>query len=195
MKFISPQPNKWHEIYQHLKYHWENEIRIGTPPPVTLVLSGWNFSNDTDKKKRWEMTLNWADENNCKKLIPELKEEEKYYVFEVSSYRPYEFYSMNKKYKPTKDEVINALGNLKEKWNVVLDIDFFKNTRPVSFSGNKSRSLLVLYQSNYSPPWGTWTNHLVFGRPSKFTLLRSNINEIISPLGVDHIEFREDLGH
>lgn len=136
--------------------------------------------------------LKWAEENNCKELIPELEEEEKYNVFEISSYRPYEFYSLDKKYKPTKDEVINALKNLTEKWNSVLDIDFFQNTRPFSFSGNKSRNLLVLYKSNYSPPWGTWTDHLIFGRPSKFTLMRSNVNKIISPLAVDHIEFREE---
>lgn len=192
MIFISPQQNKWHEVYQRLKSHWEKEIRTGNPPPIALILNGWAYSNDADKKERWEMTLQWAEERNCNDLIPELKEEEKYYVSELSSYRPYEFYSLDEKYKPTQEEVIKALDTLKEKWNSVLDNDFFQNTRPVSFSGNKSRSLMVFYKSGYLPPWGSWTNHLANGRPSNFTLLRSNVNKFISPLGVDHIDFKEE---
>lgn len=56
MMFISPKPNKWYQIYQCLKSHWENEIPSSIPPPVALVLGGWNFSNDSDKKNRWEKT-------------------------------------------------------------------------------------------------------------------------------------------
>ncbi len=161
MEFISPQPSKWYKIYEDLKTHFENKIRLGNPPPMALILNGWSFTNDSDKKERWEMTLRWAEENNCANLIPELTEEEKYFVREISSYRPYEFYSFDEKYKASKKEVIEALVKLKENWNSVLDNDFPNFTKPVYFSGNKSRSLMVYYKSDYLPPWGTWTDHLV----------------------------------
>ncbi|MBK6772737.1 MAG: hypothetical protein IPG78_11575 [Ignavibacteria bacterium] len=192
MIFITPKPNQWNKIHQRLKSHWEKEIKVGVPPPVPLILAGWNFSNDSDKMERWEMTLKWAEDNNCIHLIPVLTDDEKYYVHEISSFRPYEFHSMDEKYKPSREEIIEALEKLKENWISVLDDDFPKNTKPVSFSGNKSRCLKVYYKSNYLPPWGTWTDHLVYGRPSKFTMLRSNVNKIISPLEVDHIVFEED---
>ena len=193
MIFVSPQPNKWYEIYQGLKAYWENEIRASTAsPPVALVLSGWTFSNDYDKQERWELTLKWAEINNCGHLIPLLNEEEKYYIKEYSSYRPYEYHTYDKKYKPTKEEVVNAIELIKEKWKSLMGEEFGNKTNPDSFSGNKSRSLLVFYKPEYTPPWGSWTNHLANGKPSKFTELRSKVNELIKPLAVDHIMFKEE---
>jgi hypothetical protein len=192
MKFISPQPNKWYEIFQILKAYAEKELGANNFPPMSLVLSGWTMSNDYDKQLRWEETLKWAEKNNGLHLIPELKEEEKYYVTEYDAFRPYEFHTFDKKYKPTPDEIKAALQNLKKNWVSLFEEDFGNNTTPFSFSGKKSRSLLVSYKTNYLPPWGSWTNHLANGRPSKFTELRIKVNEIIKPVRVDHIIFKEE---
>lgn len=164
------------------------------PPPMALVLSGWTMSSDFEKQERWSMTLRWAEQNNCSLLIPDLKEDEKYYVDALSSYTPFyhEYKHHPKAYKPTKEEVQNALGELTHRWKEVLDEEFAMKTKPVSFSGNKYRRLLVSYQSGYLPPWGSWTNHLANGKPSKFTELRSKVNELIKPLAVDHIIFKEE---
>jgi len=192
MIFVSPQPNTWYSIYQRLKSHWESEIRNAMPPPMALVLSGWTMSNDVEKQERWEATIKWAEHNNCLHLIPELKEYEKYFVSELLSYTPF-YHEMKhhpKAYKPTKEEIQRALVELTNMWKGLLDEDFSLNTKPVSFSGDKSRSLLVSYRTGYSPPWGSWTNHLANGKPSKFTELRSKVNELIKPLAVDHIIFK-----
>ena len=192
MKFISPQPNKWYEIFQILNTYAEKELGANNLPPMALVLSGWTMSNDYDKHKRWEETLQWAEKNKVLHLIPELKEDDKYYVTEFDAFRPYEFYTFDKKYKPTSEEIKTALQNLKDNWQTLWEIEFGNNTTPILFSGKKSRSLLVKYKANYSPPWGSWTNHLANGRPSKFTVLRSKVNEIIKPVMVDHIIFKEE---
>ena len=193
MIFVSPQPNTWYSIYLILKSHWEKEIRTTMPPPVALVLGSWIMSNDFEKQERWNMTLRWAEHNNCTHLIPVLKGEEKYLVSELSSYIPfnYEMKCHPKAYKPTKEEVQLAMVKLANKWKELLGEEFFINTKPVLFSGDKYRSLLVNYQSGYLPPWGSWTDHLVNGKPSKFTELRSKVNEVIAPLTVDHIIFKE----
>ena len=194
MIFVSPQPNTWYAIYQRLKSHWDNEIIVGDAPPMALVLSGWTMSSDFEKQARWKMTLQWAEQNNCSQLIPDLKEDEKYFVSEFSSYTPF-YHEMKhhpKAYKPTKEEMKNALIELANKWKELLDEEFSINTKPVSFSGEKFRSLLVSYQSGYLPPWGSWTNHLANGKPSKFTELRSWVNVLIKPLAVDHIIFKEE---
>ena len=194
MIFVSPQPNIWYAIYQRLISHWENEIKDVMPPPMALVLSGWTMSSDFEKQERWIMTLKWAEQNNCSNLLPILKEEEKYYVTELSGYTPF-YYEMKyhpKAYKPTKEEVQYALVHLTQKWSELLDEEFAIKTKPISFSGDKYRSLLVSYQSSYLPPWGSWTNHLAKGKPSKFTELRLKINDLIKPLAVDHIIFNEE---
>ena len=194
MIFVSPQPNTWYAIYQRLKSHWVHEINVGDAPPMALVLSGWTMSSDFEKQDRWKMTLRWAEQNNCSHLIPDLNEDDKYFVSELSSYTPF-YHEMKhhpKAYKPTKEEMKNALIELANKWKELLDEEFSINTKPVSFSGEKFRSLLVSYQSGYLPPWGSWTNHLANGKPSKFTELRSWVNVLIKPLAVDHIIFKEE---
>ena len=194
MIFVSPQPNTWYAIYQRMKYHWDNEINVSDAPPMALVLSGWTMSSDFEKQDRWNMTLRWAEQNNCSHLIPDLKEDEKYFVSELSSYTPF-YHEMKhhpKAYKPTKEEMKNALIELANKWKELLDEEFSINTKPVSFSGEKFRSLLVIYQSGYLPPWGSWSNHLANGKPSKFTELWSWVNVLIKPLAVDHIIFKEE---
>ena len=193
MIFVSPQPVVWHHIYQNLKSHWETQIGSGTPPPMVLILSGWTMSNDYEKKDRWARTIDWAEQNNCSNLIPELKDDEKYYVDELSNYTPFyhEYKHHPKAIKPTKEETNNALNLLVENWKSILNADFGLHTTPISFSGTKAKELIVSYKQSYLPPWGSWVNHLANGKPSKFSELRSNVNKIIAPLAVDHITYKK----
>ena len=85
MKFICPNPQIWNEIYTSLtEFYQKNKNKIGTRPPVPLILNGWVFSSDLDKKIRWEETIKWAKENDCSGLIPEIKESDKYKVENMS---------------------------------------------------------------------------------------------------------------
>lgn len=52
MKFVCPNPQIWNEIYSKLtEFYKENHEKIKTPPPIPLILNGWVFSSDLDKKK------------------------------------------------------------------------------------------------------------------------------------------------
>lgn len=196
MIFVSPMPLPWHEIYKKLNWYWNCQLqKKGNPPPTPLILSGWIFSNDFDKKHSWEKTMHWASENKCLELIPILKKEEIYFVDKLSSYRPYEFLVRNEDpcLKPSDIDIKQYLEKLLQGWANILDVDFGKYTTPLKFSGKKMRRLYVLYDSGYTAPWGSWTNHLANGSPSKFTELRKKVNSIIAPHHVDYIGFTEKI--
>lgn len=73
---------QWNNIYLALKSAWETSGRTGDGPPVPLILNGWAFSSDLDKHRRWQNTLEWANQHGLAHLIPELSEAEKYLVAE-----------------------------------------------------------------------------------------------------------------
>ncbi|MBU1370821.1 MAG: hypothetical protein KJ578_04605 [Bacteroidetes bacterium] len=80
LSYISPNPKSWHKIHGLLTQFWEEKLNKTVPkPPVPLILNGWVFSSDFEKKNRWLETLKWAEENNCSHLIPQLSEEDKYF--------------------------------------------------------------------------------------------------------------------
>lgn len=189
--FISAQPNRWHEIHQELIKFWEVKLRKETiPPPPALVLSGWTMSNDYDKQQQWMKTIDWAEKNECLDLV-QLNEDDKYYVEELSSWRPFEYSNWDEtiKERPTQDAIQIHFDCIQKNWSTILSDEFSKNTVPVRFSGKKLRRLLVKYKAGYLPPWGSWTNHLANGLPSKFTELRKRVNQLIEPHKVDHIDF------
>jgi len=78
MNRIFPNPKKWHEVYQHLvRYSKRHNI---SPPPKALILSGWGFTNDIEKKNRWEETFKWATDNNCAEIVNGILESDFYFV-------------------------------------------------------------------------------------------------------------------
>jgi len=44
-------------------------------PPVHLILAGWGFSNDQEKKQRWDDTLMYALEHSYTHLSERLGDE------------------------------------------------------------------------------------------------------------------------
>ena len=70
-EFICPLPDRWNEIYKDLCASYEIKTGKKLPtyvadickaggPPTPLILNGWVFSNDTDKRRQWQETLRWA---------------------------------------------------------------------------------------------------------------------------------------
>lgn len=84
MEFVCPQPQKWNEIHQSLKTAWEQAGSQSDVPPIPLILNGWVFSSDFEKKQRWQNTIAWAQQHDCSGLIPELTEDERYFVAELN---------------------------------------------------------------------------------------------------------------
>ena len=77
--FICPQPYKWNEIHQRLQEAWRELGRKGSPPPTPLILGGWIYSGDEDKKRTWEATVAWAERRGLAHLIPMLSDREKHF--------------------------------------------------------------------------------------------------------------------
>jgi|SRR5208337_2973142 len=78
VKFICPNPQPWSEIYQKLEAEWIARGRVGSPPPVPLILNGWMASDNNAKHKRWLDTVRWAEQHDLLHLIPELPYEDQY---------------------------------------------------------------------------------------------------------------------
>ena len=84
MEFVCPVVNILHEVYlKLLDCYNENKSTIDQPPPKPLILNGWAFSTDYQKKLRWEETIKWAQTYGCSGLIPTLKDANKYMVDKI----------------------------------------------------------------------------------------------------------------
>ena len=66
-------------VDSNFKQNWVvTQMRELGGPPTPLILAGWHCSSN-EKRVRWQETIEWSKEHKCEHLIPELKEEEKYY--------------------------------------------------------------------------------------------------------------------
>lgn len=198
--FVCPLPYVWHQIYQSLHNAWESTGQTFFPPPRPLVLSGWNFSNDIEKKQRWDLTVAWAKESGFDQLIPELTPEESYSVYEPTSYTIgpmggpiFLRWNFNSRVRPSPDMVNQVFQRLKDTWIDVVGCDLAIVTKPLRFTGRKRRRLLIWSDPNSSPPWGSWRERSRMEEERHtFTYFRQRINEAIKPLEVDHIDFIHD---
>jgi len=194
---VCPKPALWGKLYLVLHKYAEANVCIPEHPPRPLVLSGWNYSNDLERKTRWEETVQWATTNNCMDLITGIPESEFYKVEELSTYqigpmggpmfRPWDY---EPKEVPTQEALESCLNTLIAKWESIAGNDLSEITKPYLFTGKKARRLLVYYQNSTVPPWGAWS-HLSDSESKRrsFTKFRASINEAIAPHEVDHIEF------
>lgn len=73
--YICPNPRRWNEIFKDLCATYEIKTGMKLPsnvvgiresggPPTPLILNGWVFSNDNDKRLRWRETLRWAEKQS-----------------------------------------------------------------------------------------------------------------------------------
>lgn len=71
---ICPNPVAWNNIYKQLQAFALSHPCVPPAPPVPLVLAGWAYSNDVEKRDRWSQTVSWATLNGCPELtmVPEV---------------------------------------------------------------------------------------------------------------------------
>lgn len=196
MIMVCPLANIWHEIYQRLHKKWVEDGANGEKPPVPLILGGWWYSNDLQKKERWAETIAWADRNGYSSIIPEIRSEDFYWVnlsdFEVEPVGgpTYQRCSCETQQRFSKNELGAILKTLQQKWNEELSDRILANaTFPTEFTGKRGRRLLVKVIHPVTPPWGWWDALARGPKRRSFTVFRRQINQIIAPHEVDHIDF------
>ncbi len=86
MKQVCPNADVWHDIHKKLEVFARTNLCIPPQPPVPLILAGWAYTNDHDKKHRWQETVEWAKLNSCYEIIKEIKAEDFYCVESISSH-------------------------------------------------------------------------------------------------------------
>jgi hypothetical protein len=92
------------------------------------------------------------------------------------------------KLKPEKTLVAENLKRLKQNWTEVAGSELAKTTRPKKFTGKKMRRLVLGVDSRFSPPWGSW--YSANRNPRAFFEFRKSVNAVISPMEIDHIDFK-----
>ena len=192
MIHVCPKPPIWLETYQRLYEAWRRGDCHGDPPPMPLVLGGWIYSSDRDKQHRWQQTIEWAERHNFAPLIPLLGDDDYYSTEYLSTSYPDQHYRPDRyviRDRPSADTLAHALQTLRRDWHIIAGSELASVCEPTSFSGAKARRLLVTVFREHTPPWGTWSS-LFAGAPRQtFTAFRKRINDAITPVYVDHIDF------
>lgn len=70
---ICPTASVWHSV--NIAMVKNAEINGLPAPPIPLILAGWVFSSDQEKKQRWDATVKYATDHNCRHLIDHLDDE------------------------------------------------------------------------------------------------------------------------
>ncbi len=193
---ICPNPKPWNDVYDRLTTYAQTHDCMPPSPPVPMSLTGWVYSNDTEKMRRWEQTVEWATRNGCPELVEVTIED--FYSVDVPTSDAvgpggdprFRLWNYTEKTRPSTDQLAHYLEDLKSRWEDIVGPELSRITRPLAFKGAKARRLLVLADDTVSPPWGGWT-HLstVDSERRTFTRFREAINKAIAPHEVDHIDF------
>lgn len=193
---ICPNPIPWSKAYQRLLEYADTRLCEPAQPPKPLILSGWSYSNDVDKKDRWHATTEWAEKNGCPELV-EIPEDQFYFTESPTTYavgpmggpmyRPWDYVE---KERPTDKEVEQSLEALRMNWHYVVGTQLAEVTWPQEFSGPKMRRLIVRALSTAQPPWGGWDHRSSLeSKRREFTKFRTSINQALSLHEVDHVDF------
>lgn len=193
---VCPLPRIWGQIYN--KLHTISLQNSNIPsPPIALILAGWNFSDDFGKKNRWDDTLEWINKYGGEDLITSLTDNDYYCVEKLCrpAYLDYQYGDTSPPaIRPADDELTNLIKKLSDLWDQIAGNDS-RLTMPLDFSGTKARCLIVEYDTDSLPSWGTWGNEpggyhdQNFTNKASFTALRQRINDAIHPHKIDHVVF------
>jgi len=200
MKRICPNPMPWNDAFEQLTKFAKAHACTPPSPPKPLILAGWAYSNDVEKMGRWEETVAWANDNGCLEMIMCIPNHDFYFVSEPTTYavgpgygpmyRPWDFDS---KVRPQSEDIVRHLETLKSKWAEVVGPELGYITRPVAFTGEKARRLLVFADDAACPPWGGWSYlSSIESERRTFTRFRIAVNVAIAPHEVDHVDFTND---
>lgn len=196
MTRICPNPKPWHDLFERLTAHAQMRPCVPPSPPKPLILTGWVYSNDVEKMRRWEETVAWAISNGCANIV-EIPDQDFYYVEKPTSYavgplggpmyRPWDFKAKD---RPPPHQVLEHLEALRSRWRDIAGPELARITRPLVFTGAKARRLLVQADAGARPPWGGWSQlSAVESERRTFTCFRASINRAIAPFEVDHVDF------
>lgn len=196
-----PMPVDWSRIHQLLvSVARARRTECVQEPPGPLILAGASFSKPSDIRERWVELLKWANANGyadlvrhnlpppptmdvATKLAGVTEDGRKWWPTLGDQFE-------EAKPKPSRDQIRSLLKKLTENWEKIAGKDLAAYTRPIEFKGNKRRRLVVAADPDIAPPWGSWS--YIRRDPSSFTALRSSINDLLTPFGVDHIFFDVD---
>jgi hypothetical protein len=193
---VCPDVGVWIDIYKKLKRIASADPAIPAPP-IALILAGWNLTDDFEKKNRWAETVAWIKKYGGEDLISSLTDDDYYCVEELSrpAYFDYQYGETSPPaVRPSDEELASLTQKITNHWSEISGRDS-EFTKPLSFSGTKARSLIVEYDKDTLPSWGTWGNEpggyhdQKFTDKSTFTALRRRINDAIHPHKVDHVVF------
>jgi hypothetical protein len=197
MKRICPKPMLWHEAFERVINYAQSHSCTPPSPPKPLILGGWAYSNDIEKLQRWQETVAWSAKNECAELVSGIPDHDFYFVEEPTSYavgpfggpmyRPWDFET---KARPPSEHIAAYMDTLRSRWSEIVGVELAGITRPLAFTGEKARRLLVLADGTVTPPWGGWL-HLSEEESARrtFTRFRTDVNNAIAPHEVDHIDF------
>lgn len=105
----------------------------------------------------------------------------------------YRSWDYDPKNRPSSEALARYTEILKSRWSEIVGADIALSTRPLGFTGNKARRLLVHASGTFCPPWGGWSYlSRVESERRSFTQFRASINKTIQPHEVDHVDFITD---
>jgi hypothetical protein len=192
---ICPNQRQWNDVYQRLLDYADVHPCKPGRPPRPLTLGGSWAASDTAKLQRWQKTVDWAVANNCTAIIAAIPGQSFHHAKNATNVRTGSVDGLrsedsNTKERPSSQEREKRLNHLRAHWADIVGPGIAAITRPVGFSGKKSRRLLVQAAGLAAPPWGGW-NDLARDKTSRsaFALFRAAVNKALVPHQVDHIEF------
>lgn len=197
MKRICPNPIPWNEVFILLSNFAKLHPCTPPSPPTPLILAGWVYSNDVEKMTRWELTVAWAEYNGCAWLVSEISDQDFHFAENPTSYAigtmggpMYRAWDFEPKSRPTSEQIADYTVTLMSRWPEIVGQEIARVTRPLAFTGDKARRLLVQADCVATPPWGGWSSLSAQESERRtFTRFRAAINEAIAPHEVDHVEF------
>jgi hypothetical protein len=201
MKRICPNPMPWDGAFMRLTNYAKRHPCTPPSPPKPLILAGWVYSNDMDKMQVWEETITWAEKNGCSDLVSGISDRDFYFAENPTSYVVGPMggpmggpmppaWNLTDRSCPSAEEIAQLMDTLLSHWPEIVGDEIGNVTRPLAFTGNKARRLLIFANAAFNPPWGSWS-YLSKQETERrtFTHFRSAINKAISPHEVDHIDF------
>ncbi|MDB6175043.1 MAG: hypothetical protein JWL59_4354 [Chthoniobacteraceae bacterium] len=187
----------WQEVFKTLSDYARFQPCTPTTPPTPLILAGWTSSNDASKRERWKATLAWAHNNGCGHLAEGVPDKDFYFSSKptTGSVGPmggpmYQRWDFDRKSAPSSMQIQEGMALLSDRWVEIVGAKIAVATRPLAFTGDKARRLLVYSDASLTPPWGSWSQ--LAEEESKrrtFTHFRAAINQAIAPHEVDHVDF------
>jgi hypothetical protein len=190
---VCPKPRVWCDVHKRLAAFSQEHLLKSPPGPI--ILSGWSYTNDTEKQRRWLEMMEWATDHGCINLL-DLQDDDFYCVAVLTVHRigpsggvlkrPRDFET---KPSPSDEAIQAAITLLSGRWIEIVGKSLAAVTESLRFTGKKKRRLLVLHGTG-SPPWGEWDylSHLESKRRT-FSAFRAAINDAITPHEIDHVDF------